>query len=356
MGRLSTSSTAICLNLTSYHAAQNGVAWADRSERVRLEVGGRDRGQVLAQSHDQRGQETAAGPWLRNIRDQLAREILAPRQSACLLRLHPRLRRPGAAWCWRCPHFQKYGVFDEITLDDRSESTFEFHLAGPNSEELVRRAAGELARSRRFSLTEPRPWQGGRVLIVRESPTGPPGLDRDRTQRAPPAAVSESLRSSGQDLGLVEMDLECFEGMRIEAGTPVFGREVTEKNLPQEIGRDDRAINFVKGCYLDAQETVRPHRRAGTRQPDPHGTANRALPRAALPPGSALLADGKRVGTVTSSAFSPGWNSTIALSMIRVTHSRTGTELGLNVSDPTGDPMATVCALPMIPNAPTHSA
>ena len=35
------------LNLTSYQAAQNGVAWADRSERVRLEVGGRDRAKFL---------------------------------------------------------------------------------------------------------------------------------------------------------------------------------------------------------------------------------------------------------------------------------------------------------------------
>ena len=43
--------------------------------------------------------------------------------------------------------------------------------------------------------------------------------------------------------------------LRIEAGTPVFGKDVTEKNLPQEIGRDDRAISFVKGCYL-GQETV----------------------------------------------------------------------------------------------------
>ncbi len=30
---------------------------------------------------------------------------------------------------------------------------------------------------------------------------------------------------------------------------------MTEKNLPQEFGRDERAINFVKGCYL-GQETV----------------------------------------------------------------------------------------------------
>ena len=43
--------------------------------------------------------------------------------------------------------------------------------------------------------------------------------------------------------------------MRIEAGDAIFGKDITEKNLPQEIGRDARAINFVKGCYL-GQETV----------------------------------------------------------------------------------------------------
>ena len=30
---------------------------------------------------------------------------------------------------------------------------------------------------------------------------------------------------------------------------------MTADNLPQEVGRDARAINFVKGCYL-GQETV----------------------------------------------------------------------------------------------------
>ena len=67
--------------------------------------------------------------------------------------------------------------------------------------------------------------------------------------------VKESLLPQGRDLGLVESGPEAFEVLRIEAGTPVFGKEITEKNLPQEIGRDARAINFVKGCYL-GQETV----------------------------------------------------------------------------------------------------
>src|SRR5205807_8624579 len=68
--------------------------------------------------------------------------------------------------------------------------------------------------------------------------------------RADPAAVRAAL------LGAVgELDPATAEALRIEAGTPCFGRDVTPENLPQEVGRDARAINFVKGCYL-GQETV----------------------------------------------------------------------------------------------------
>ena len=151
------------------------------------------------------------------------------------------------------PHFQKYGLFDDIVLEDRSETTFEFHLAGPRAEELIRISGGKL----------PAPGELAHVaaavadcplLIIRESPTGRPGLTMIGA-RSSAAKVAGVLRLQGQDLGLAELDLESFEVLRIEAGTPVFGRDVTEKNLPQEIGRDAQAINFVKGCYL-GQETV----------------------------------------------------------------------------------------------------
>ncbi len=79
--------------------------------------------------------------------------------------------------------------------------------------------------------------------------------------------MRELLLKRGRDLGLIELDSRTFEVLRIEAGTPVFGKDITEKNLPQEIGRDDRAINFVKGCYL-GQETVAPDRCAGSCQSD----------------------------------------------------------------------------------------
>ena len=53
----------------------------------------------------------------------------------------------------------------------------------------------------------------------------------------------------------VPCGIDVFETARIEAGTPLYGRDITAENLPQEIDRDRLAISFTKGCYL-GQETV----------------------------------------------------------------------------------------------------
>src|SRR5262249_42719895 len=113
---------------------------------------------------------------------------------------------------------------------------------------------------------------------------------------------------------------------------PVFGKDITDKNLPQEIGRDDRAISFVKGCYL-GQETVA--------RIDALGHVNQLLKglrfgaeSPAPPSGSLLERDGKRVGVITSIAFSPTYNAPVALGLIRTTHAHAGTELlARNVDD-----------------------
>ena len=55
--------------------------------------------------------------------------------------------------------------------------------------------------------------------------------------------------------GALACEPEAAEVTRIEAGVPLFGCDITEDNLPQEIGRNKQAISFTKGCYL-GQETV----------------------------------------------------------------------------------------------------
>jgi folate-binding protein YgfZ len=312
------------LNFTAYQAVDEAVSLSDRSGRVRLDVAGPDRARFLHNLTTNEVKRLAVGHGCEAFITSPQGKTLAYIKMLVCSDSILICSDPGGL-VLGLPHLQKYGVFDDIVLEDRSESTFEFHLAGPSAEELLRRAGGD----------RPAPVENAHVtttiaecplLVVRESPTGRPGLTLIGPRSAA-ARVSASLRTQGAQLGLAELDLDCFDVLRIEAGTPVFGSDVTERNLPQEVGRDDRAINFVKGCYL-GQETVARIDAVGHVNQVMRGLRIKASAHAPLP-GTALEAEGKRVGFVTSSAISPGWGAPIALAMIRNSHARAGTNLSL---------------------------
>jgi len=99
-----------------------------------------------------------------------------------------------------------------------------------------------------------------------------------------------------------------LERLRIEAGTPRYGREIDDRVLPAEAGLDERAISFTKGCYPGQEPIARQHHR---------GKVNRRLRVLELQgeppaPETPVVFEGKEVGRVTSAV--PG----LALAFVRV--------------------------------------
>lgn len=140
-----------------------------------------------------------------------------------------------------------------------------------------------------------------------------------------PIAIHEALAQGSALVGQ-----QALEMARIEAGTPWFGVDFNEDNLPQEVGRDLQAISFNKGCYL-GQETVA--------RIDALGHVNQQLTGVRFfgsdvpQPGAKLLRDGRAVGTVTSAAYSPTLDTLLALAMIR----REAHAVGTRLTSPAGD-------------------
>jgi folate-binding protein YgfZ len=323
-----------------YHAATTRVALADRTSRCRIAVTGPDRAKFLHNLTTNEIKRLPVGEgceaFVTSLQGKTLGYVLI---MACESELLVRSDPEGLAQI--LPHFQKYGLFDEVGIESVATTTFEFHLAGPDARDVLERIGAEppdgLYAHRIANVG------GASVRLIRESPTGRVGWtlighasDADR--------VAKALRENGAPGGLVDLSNAEFEVLRIEAGTPVFGHDVTQANLPQELDRDARAISFVKGCYL-GQETVA--------RIDALGHVNRLLKGLTLaqgpppPPGTALeAADGKAVGAVTSSAWSPGWGRALALAYVRTTHAAPGTELRLALS---GSASATVSDLPMLP-------
>ncbi len=229
-------------------------------------------------------------------------------------------------------HLDHYLVCEQVVLADRSQEWFELLLAGPDAEPLIERLWNVALPATRLSHAIAQ--VEGRIVRVRRVDMTPGGgflinVARDDT---------EWLKSLLTEAGARACTPQALEAARIEQGMPHFGQDLTDKNLPQELGRDNQAISFIKGCYL-GQETVA--------RIDALGHVNKSLvgvrfAGSAVPDiGSELRSGDQVVGNVTSATYSPRLGAPLALAYLRAGHNRVGTRL----SSPLGD--AELVALPV---------
>ena len=87
---------------------------------------------------------------------------------------------------------------------------------------------------------------------------------------------------------------DALEALRIEAGTPVWGKELDETVLPAEAGLDQTHVSFTKGCYPGQEPVARLHYRGHPNR------RLRVLEVADASAGEEIVHEGKAVGRVTS--------------------------------------------------------
>lgn len=209
---------------------------------------------------------------------------------------------PEAAWSELEPHFRRYLPPRFAKLEATDLRTV--RVRGPHATERER--IGPLL----ASLDEPSytSRDGSRWSAAR--------FGGGFATRPPEGFDLYLPADEGHELDLPEVGGEAWEVFRIENGWPVFGRDVSVENLPQETGLVPERVSFTKGCYTGQEVLARIHYRGkvnrrlvGIRADEPP-SAPAGEPRdAPLHPGDELVVDGRVVGTVTSTAWSPahGW-------------------------------------------------
>jgi folate-binding protein YgfZ len=125
------------------------------------------------------------------------------------------------------------------------------------------------------------------------------------------AADADRVRDAVVATGAVEVGEEAAEVLRIEAGRPRFGAEMSVETMPAEAGIVERAVSFTKGCYIGQEPVARLHYKG---RPNRH-LRGLALS-AAVAPGTELRLGDKTVGTVGSACVSPA-RGPIALAILR---------------------------------------
>ena len=64
-------------------------------------------------------------------------------------------------------------------------------------------------------------------------------------------------------LGARQIDVATYERLRVEAGWPKMGAELTEDTIPAEAGIVREAVSFTKGCYTGQELVARIDSRGG---------------------------------------------------------------------------------------------
>jgi folate-binding protein YgfZ len=100
--------------------------------------------------------------------------------------------------------------------------------------------------------------------------------------------------------GVTLWDDERWQQVRIAAGVPAMGAELTESTIPAEAGVVDLAVSFTKGCYTGQELVARIDSRGGN---VPRRLRGLVLDGPTPPPGATVEdASGAEVGVVTSAA------------------------------------------------------
>jgi folate-binding protein YgfZ len=147
-----------------------------------------------------------------------------------------------------------------------------------------------------------------------------------------PKSDANVLRARLLTAGAIAASSDTYETLRIEAGRPRFGVDMTTDTIPLEAGIEDRAISFTKGCYVGQEVIVRVMHRG-------HGRVARRLVLIAIrsgkvpAPGDGIFVGDRPVGAITSATESPKLGSALALGYVQRDHAAAATELSVNGSE-----------------------
>ena len=325
---------------SAYQAARQRAASIDRSSRGRIVVSGKDRASYLQGllTNDIVALTAGSGcysayltPQGRMISDLYVYEL----GDVILLGL------PSAgAKDTVLAKLDQFIFSEDVQLGDVTEAFAQISVVGPAAAQVVA-ALVNVSAERLAALAEHGCLRGaiagGAAIVTRVTDTGEPGFDLD-IEGARRSALTDGLAAAG----LVQLDADTADVLRVEAGVPVFHRDMDEETIPLEAGIEARAINMNKGCYVGQEVIVRVLHRG-------HGRVAKKLVGLTID-GDAVPARGtivksaeKEIGEVTSAVRSMATGRPIALAYLQRDFVAPGTAVSIDGT------AAAVTPLPFVP-------
>ncbi|MBA2944668.1 glycine cleavage system aminomethyltransferase GcvT [Streptomyces himalayensis] len=215
--------------------------------------------------------------------------------------------------------------FDAVLRDDRDAYAL-IAVQGPESPGILKSLTDADLDGLKYYAGLPGTVAGVPALIARTGYTGEDGFE---LFVAPEHAEKlwQALTEAGTPAGLVPCGLSCRDTLRLEAGMPLYGHELSTSLTPFDAGLG-RVVKFDKtannGDFVGRAALLEAAERAEKNPPRKLVgliAEGRRVPRA----GYAVVAEGKVIGEVTSGAPSPTLGKPIAIAYVDAAHAEPGT-------------------------------
>ncbi|QNO36804.1 glycine cleavage system aminomethyltransferase GcvT [Protaetiibacter sp. SSC-01] len=126
----------------------------------------------------------------------------------------------------------------DCVVEDESDDVALVALQGPRAEEILREVEGfdiPGLDGLRYYRAITGDFRGHEVLVARTGYTGEDGFEFFLSPDAAPE-LWEALAETGAGAGLIPCGLAARDTLRLEAGMPLYGHELTRDTLPQQVG------------------------------------------------------------------------------------------------------------------------
>jgi aminomethyltransferase len=213
---------------------------------------------------------------------------------------------------------ERAAAFDTL-VEDESDDIALIALQGPKAEEILRNVEGFDLHSAdtgglddlKYYRAIPCDFRGHNVLVARTGYTGEDGFEFYIAPDAAPA-LWEAIAETGAGSGLVPAGLAARDTLRLEAGMPLYGHELSTETFPVQAGLGrvvalkTKEGDFVGRAAVEAGPAPDARILVGLR------SDGKRAGRAEYP---VMLGD-REVGEVTSGALSPTLGYPIAMAYV----------------------------------------
>ncbi|MEX0169470.1 glycine cleavage system aminomethyltransferase GcvT [Streptomyces sp. LMG1-1-1.1] len=212
--------------------------------------------------------------------------------------------------------------FDAEVRDDRDAYAL-IAVQGPESPGILKSITDADLDGLKYYAGLPGTVAGVPALIARTGYTGEDGFELFlKPEHA--EGVWKALTEAGAGVGLIPCGLSCRDTLRLEAGMPLYGHELTTALTPFDAGLG-RVVKFEKpGDFVGRKALEAAAERAETAPPRKLVgliAEGRRVPRA----GFSVVSGGEVVGEITSGAPSPTLGKPIAIAYVDAAHAAPGT-------------------------------